>query len=107
MKPDSFDVPIDIKSPFLKVSVTIEPDRSLLTVRCLELFDSNDTRFTSLEDTSCYDAPLQGLFSIPPKENTLIGIDQVAVQATLFHIFWQNAQNFSGFSDTVAKIPFP
>jgi hypothetical protein len=39
LKSDSFDVSIGIKNPFSRVSVTIEPDRSLLTVRYHELFD--------------------------------------------------------------------
>jgi hypothetical protein len=39
LKSDSFDVSIGIKIPFLRVSVTIEPGRSLLTVRYHELFD--------------------------------------------------------------------
>ena len=33
LKSDSFDVSIGIKNPFSRVSVTIEPGRSLLTVR--------------------------------------------------------------------------
>jgi hypothetical protein len=40
IKSYSFDVPIGIKIPFFRVSVTIEPGRSLLTVRCYELFDN-------------------------------------------------------------------
>jgi hypothetical protein len=39
LKSDSFDVSIGIKLPFSRVSVTIEPGRSLLTVRYHELFD--------------------------------------------------------------------
>jgi len=39
LKSDSFDVSIGIKIPFFRVSVTIEPGRSLLTVRYHELFD--------------------------------------------------------------------
>ena len=39
LKADSFDVSIGIKIPFFRVSVTIEPGRSLLTVRYHELFD--------------------------------------------------------------------
>jgi hypothetical protein len=39
LKSDSFDVSIGIKIPFSRVSVTIEPGRSLLTVRYHELFD--------------------------------------------------------------------
>jgi hypothetical protein len=39
LKSDSFDVSIAIKIPFFRVSVTIEPGRSLLTVRYHELFD--------------------------------------------------------------------
>jgi hypothetical protein len=35
-----FDVSIGIKIPFFRVSVTIEPGRSLLTVRYHELFDN-------------------------------------------------------------------
>jgi hypothetical protein len=38
-KSDSFDVSIGIKIPFFRVSVTIEPGCSLLTVRYHELFD--------------------------------------------------------------------
>ena len=38
LKCDSFDATIGIKIPFLRVSVTIEPGRSLL-VRHHELFD--------------------------------------------------------------------
>jgi hypothetical protein len=41
LKSDSFDVSIGIKIPFFRVSVTIEPGRSLLTVRYHELFESN------------------------------------------------------------------
>ena len=37
---DSFDVSIGIKIPFFRVSVTIEPGRSLLTVNYQELFDT-------------------------------------------------------------------
>jgi hypothetical protein len=40
LKSDSFDVFIGIKILFFRVSVTIEPGRSLLTVRYHELFDS-------------------------------------------------------------------
>jgi hypothetical protein len=40
LKSDSFDVFIGIKIPFFRVSVTIEPGRSLLTVRYHGLFDS-------------------------------------------------------------------
>jgi hypothetical protein len=36
---DSFDVSIGIKNQFSRVSVTIEPGRSLLTVRYHELID--------------------------------------------------------------------
>jgi hypothetical protein len=39
LKSDSFDVSIGIKIPFFRVSVTIKPGRSLLTVRYHELFD--------------------------------------------------------------------
>jgi hypothetical protein len=39
LKSDSFDVSVGIKIPFSRVSVTIEPGRSLLTVRYHELFD--------------------------------------------------------------------
>jgi hypothetical protein len=39
LKSDSFDASIGIKIPFFRVSVTIEPGRSLLTVRYHELFD--------------------------------------------------------------------
>jgi hypothetical protein len=39
LKSDSFDISIGIKNPFSRVSVTIEPGRSLLTVRYHELFD--------------------------------------------------------------------
>jgi hypothetical protein len=39
LKSDSFDISIGIKNPFSKVLVTIEPGRSLLTVRYHELFD--------------------------------------------------------------------
>ena len=39
LKCNSFDVTIGIEIPFLRVSVTIEPGRSLLTVRYHELFD--------------------------------------------------------------------
>ena len=42
-KSDSFDVSIGIKFPFLRALVTIEPSRSILTVRYHELFDR--TRF--------------------------------------------------------------
>ena len=38
-KSDSFNVSIGIKILFFRVSVTIEPGRSLLTVRYQELFD--------------------------------------------------------------------
>ena len=38
-KSNSSDVSIGIKIPFFRVSVTIEPDRSLLTIRYHELFD--------------------------------------------------------------------
>ena len=38
---DPFDVSIDIQIPFSRVSVTIEPGRSLLKVRYHELFDCN------------------------------------------------------------------
>ena len=41
LKYDSFDVSIGIKIPFFRVSVTIKPSRSLLTVRYHELFDFN------------------------------------------------------------------
>ena len=41
LKSDSFDISIGIKNPFSRVSVTIEPGRSLLTVRYHELFDIN------------------------------------------------------------------
>ena len=44
---NSSDVSIDIKLRFLRVSDTIEPGRSLLTVRYHELFDSQTyTHFT-------------------------------------------------------------
>ena len=39
LKSDSFDISIGINNPFSRVSVTIEPGRSLLTVRYHELFD--------------------------------------------------------------------
>ena len=39
LKSDSFDISIGIKNPFSRVSVTIEPGRSLLTVRYHELFE--------------------------------------------------------------------
>ena len=39
LKFDSFDISIGIKNPFSRVSVTIEPGRSLLTVCYHELFD--------------------------------------------------------------------
>ena len=39
LKSDSFYVSIGIKTPFFRVSVTIEPGRPLLTVRYHELFD--------------------------------------------------------------------
>jgi hypothetical protein len=39
LKSDSFDVSTGIKIPFFRVSVTIEPGRSLLTVRYHELFE--------------------------------------------------------------------
>ena len=39
LKCDSIDVAIDIKIQFFRVLVTIEPDRSLTTVRYHELFD--------------------------------------------------------------------
>ena len=39
LKFDSFDVSIGFKIPFFRVSVTIEPGRSLLTVRYHELFE--------------------------------------------------------------------
>jgi hypothetical protein len=39
LKSDAFDVSIGIKIPFSRDSVTIEPGRSLLTVRYHELFD--------------------------------------------------------------------
>ena len=39
LKFDSFDVSIGTKIPFFRVSVTIEPGRSLITVRYHELFD--------------------------------------------------------------------
>jgi hypothetical protein len=39
LKSDSFDVSIGTKIPIFRVSVTIEPGRSLLTVRYHELFD--------------------------------------------------------------------
>ena len=39
LKCDSFDVAIGIKIPFFRVLVTIEPGRSLPTVRYQELFD--------------------------------------------------------------------
>ena len=39
LKSNCFDVSIYIKIPFSRVSVTIEPGRSLLTVRYHELFD--------------------------------------------------------------------
>ena len=38
IKSNSFGAPIGIKTPFLRVSVTIEPVRSLLTVHYHELF---------------------------------------------------------------------
>jgi hypothetical protein len=40
LKSDSFDVSIGIKIPFFRVSVTVEPGRSLLTVRYHELFET-------------------------------------------------------------------
>ena len=39
LKSDSFDASIGTKIPFFRVSVTIEPGRSLLTVRYHELFE--------------------------------------------------------------------
>jgi hypothetical protein len=45
LKYDSFDVSIGIKNPFSRVSVTIEPGRSLLTVPYHELFEKKRTRF--------------------------------------------------------------
>ena len=39
-KSSSFYISIGIKIPFFRASVTIEPDRSLLTVRYHELFDT-------------------------------------------------------------------
>ena len=41
LKCDSFDVAIDTKIPFFRVSVTIEPSRSILTLRYHKLFDYN------------------------------------------------------------------
>ena len=41
LKSYSFDISIGIKNPFSRVSVTIEPGRSLLTVRYHELFDTD------------------------------------------------------------------
>ena len=41
LKYDSFYVSIGIKIPLFRVSVTIEPGRSLLTVRYHELFEKN------------------------------------------------------------------
>ena len=38
-KANSFDLSKGIKIPLLRISVTIEPDRSLLTVSYHELFD--------------------------------------------------------------------
>jgi hypothetical protein len=43
LKSDSFDVSIGIKILFFRISVTIEPGRSLLTVRYHELFDSKSS----------------------------------------------------------------
>jgi hypothetical protein len=40
LKSDSFDLSIGTKIPFFRVSVTIEPGRSLLTVRYHELLDT-------------------------------------------------------------------
>jgi hypothetical protein len=40
LKSDSFDLSIGIRILFSKVSVTIEPGRSLLTVRYHELFEN-------------------------------------------------------------------
>ena len=42
-KSDSFDVSIGIKISFFRVSVTVEPGHSLLTVRYHELLDSKKT----------------------------------------------------------------
>ena len=39
LKCDSFDVAIGIKIPFFRVLVSIEPGRSLITVRYHELFE--------------------------------------------------------------------
>ena len=44
LKSDFFDVSIGIKIPFFRVSVTIEPGRSLLTVRCHELFENRNRK---------------------------------------------------------------
>jgi len=41
LKSDSFDVSTGIEIPFSKVSVTIEPGRSLLLVRYRELFETS------------------------------------------------------------------
>ena len=41
LESDSFDVSIAIKNSFYRVSVTIEPGRSLLTVRYHELFETD------------------------------------------------------------------
>jgi hypothetical protein len=47
LKSDSFDVSIGIKIPFFRVSVTVEPGCSLLTVRYHELFDTLITFYLS------------------------------------------------------------
>ena len=39
IKSNSFDISIGIEIPFFRVSFSIEPSRSLLTVRYNELFD--------------------------------------------------------------------
>ena len=52
LKSDSFDVSIGIKNPFSRVSVTIEPNRSLLTVRYHELFETDSQRKRVIIDAS-------------------------------------------------------
>jgi hypothetical protein len=48
LKSDTFDVSIGIEIPFSTVSVTIEPGRSLLTVRYHELFDIFENKYIFL-----------------------------------------------------------
>ena len=56
IKSCSFDVSIDIEIPFFRISVTIEPGLSLLTVRYRELFDflreSSRTQLPLLKKTN-------------------------------------------------------